>query len=56
MEVSACEMEYAEKVFDQMDDLENRIVKDKNKKLYTISDECIEKIIKRKHERELKNK
>lgn len=38
------------KLFDRISDLENRIIKDKDKKLYTISDECIEKIIKRKCE------
>lgn len=49
--VSECEMECAKKkLFDRISDLENRIIKDKDKKLYTISDECIEKIIKRKCE------
>lgn len=42
------------KLFDRISDLENRIIKDKDKKLYTISDECIEKIIKRKCEIESK--
>lgn len=55
--VSECEMECAKKkLFDRISDLENRIIKDKDKKLYTISDECIEKIIKRKCEIESKNK
>lgn len=44
------------KLFDRISDLENRMIKDKDKdkKLYTISDECIEKIIKRKCEIESK--
>lgn len=54
-QVSECEMECAKKkLFDRISDLENRIIKDKDKKLYIISDECIEKIIKRKCEIESK--